>query len=104
MESKYGEVYPERAVAPLRDIVRQLLKDDGTVKIEEVEAAFNKLFELGFPPDEPLFLLRGQDELAPDTVRFYADLVEARDADLDIDLLIESANRMQRWEPRKLPD
>ena len=28
------------------------------------------------PDDEPVFLLRGQDALAPDTLRFYAKLLK----------------------------
>jgi hypothetical protein len=106
-DSKYGRLYPERAVAPLREAAVEILDNyhgiAGAVR-EALKNAVNGLDDDGFPPDEPLFLLRGQDELAPDTIRFYADLVEARDADLDIDRLIACANRMRAWQPRKLPD
>ena len=107
-DSKYVRLYPERAVAPLRDLAKKQLdwaqQDSDDDAIAELTAVLRALDELGFPPDEPLFLLRGQDTLAPDTVIFYASLVDARDADLDIGHLKQHANRMRAWQPRKLPD
>ena len=72
--------------------------------------ALETLDDLGFPPDEPLFLLRGQDRLAPDMVRQYIRLVESEEGAFSgnrqavINHLYEFLNRMERWEPRKLPD
>lgn len=57
--------------------------------------------------DEPCFVLRGQDFLAPIAMRFYADLVEGaipppggRNMAANIR---EQAERMASWPPRKLP-
>lgn len=57
------------------------------------------------PDDEPVFLLRGQDKIAAETVRFYAqrtidhggDPVIARAA-------FDQAKRMEKWPKKKLAD
>ncbi len=107
-DNKYGRLYPERAVASLRNMAegeRDALRKGGNLAGASMWTDVLDLLESeGFPPDEPLFLLRGQDELAPDTVRFYADLVDARDAILDPDHILAFADRMRAWTPRKLPD
>lgn len=107
-DRKYHRLYPERAVAPLRDLARDLLEaaGDWAQMVDALSA-----LEDGFPPDEPLFLLRGQDQLAADIVRHYADAVQIEDAfgGLEknatvIEHLHDHADRMERWRPRKLPD
>lgn len=111
-DNKYVRLYPERAVAPLRTTARRLLDlfavNDLPVAFVELETeldrSLNDLEDEGFPPDEPLFLLRGQDKLAHDAVRFYADLCAGQDAEIDADDIVEFADRMMAWEPRKLPD
>ena len=64
-----------------------------------------------FPPGEPLFLLRGQDMLAPSVVRHYA--VEYMRAHADVitpdvkeafALIMEQVARMEAWPVKKLPD
>ena len=109
-DSKYGRLYPEQAVERARRTL-EIIREEGAIAPIKVEEALSALDDLGFPPDEPLFLLRGQDELAPDTVRFYAQLVDHRlaghgapEAGLDMDHIEVIADRMERWEPRKLPD
>lgn len=114
MEGKYEQVYPERAIAPLRNIVHRLLSDNGTRLRPEIVGDCNEaladLEELGFPPDEPLFLLRGQDELAPDVVREYIRAVDREEEAFVGDRLgvtnrlYELVNLMERWQPRKMPD
>lgn len=119
-DSKYGRLYPERAVLPIRRLCENLLASivgsqtaqQTMVQASALRRALNDLDALGFPPDEPLFLLRGQDELAPDTVRAYIDLIEqslgafggiAKQTKV-IEHLYEFAALMEAWEPRKLPD
>ncbi len=56
-------------------------------------------------PDEPYFVLRGQDVLAPAIVRRWAD--RAREADVDPAKIAEAdriAYDMERWQARKVPD
>ncbi len=57
-------------------------------------------------PEEPVFILRGQDILAPDTVRHWAILALA--ADVSPTAKVREARAwalvMEKWEPRKLPD
>lgn len=118
-DDKYVRLYPERAVAPLRDLVEGLLLsivgsqygDTTQVHLKNLRAALNAFEENSFPPDEPLFLLRGQDELAPDTVRFYAASVYDESAfggddnnGPTLDHIRAFADRMAAWQPRKLPD
>lgn len=58
------------------------------------------------PDDEPVFVLRAQDILAPIAVRFYADLVEGATNDFSNKAgeIRNVASLMTRWKRRKLPD
>lgn len=63
------------------------------------------------PADEPVFLLRGQDPAAADTVRFWASRVEllAEQAGKPVPEIAkvarDHADLMDEWEPKKdLPD
>lgn len=118
-DSKYGRLYPERAVKPLFDLVEGLLVKVSRsyagstigVRSEDLRAALNAHEDNCFPPDEPLLLLRGQDTLAPDTVRYYATRVynegafggDANNGPV-IDHIRAFADLMEQWKPRKLPD
>ncbi len=84
-DSKYVRLYPERAVAPVRAALEECKRlaidhiraADAAVKADVYAAdalmgiaktcldALAGLDQLGFPKNEPLFLLRGQDILAP---------------------------------------
>lgn len=74
---------------------------------EDYQAALaNDLYlKLGISPEEPLFLLRGQDKCAALAVRCWAVLAAAFGADPQT---VASAHRqadlMEAWEPQKLPD
>ena len=57
------------------------------------------------PDDEPVFLLRGQDQHAAAIVRLYALTVEACGGDPEIvRRSFEQADRMQAWPEHKKPD
>lgn len=57
------------------------------------------------PDDEPVFLLRGQDRHAANTVRYWADQVARDNGDEDIiKVALEHANKMDAWPKKKLPD
>ena len=119
MEDKYGQVYPERAVAALRQGVERALASQQIPAAlrATLEQGLRQLDSDGFPPDEPLFLLRGQDVIAPDIVRIYANERIKREeeqsgggrtpghGDEETHLrLYEHADRMAAWQPRKMPD
>lgn len=57
------------------------------------------------PRDEPVFLIRGQDELGADVVRHWADLAGIAGASVTI---VQSARAhaavMDAWPVKKLPD
>ncbi len=109
-DSKYGRLYPERAVAPLRDLYQRLMKTaPGGAALVEMAEAIHNLDDLGFPEDEPLFLLRGQDELATCAVKHYAEDIRLSKIPEPTRTafhahVIAFADRMERWQPRKLPD
>ncbi len=112
-DGKYKRLYPERAVAPLRDYARILVRQmqDQGEPDDGLTDALELLETQGFPEDEPLLLLRGQDVLAADTVRFYADAVRragafggAAENVAAIGDLEAHADRMATWIPRRLPD
>lgn len=103
-DNKYVRLYPERAVAPARKVLETLAS-----KSAIAASALEQLDSLGFPPDEPLFLLRGQDELASCTVKHYAEDVRLSKIPEPMRTtmrrhLLEHADAMERWQPRKLPD
>ncbi len=51
------------------------------------------------PEDEPVFLLRGQDIAAPETVRHWARAANSFGARSDIvAAAYEQANEMERWQ------
>lgn len=57
------------------------------------------------PDDEPLFLLRGQDELALQTVLGW--ICNAIDRDVNLTKTMEAlacCRQMKIWQPKKLPD
>lgn len=57
------------------------------------------------PEDEPVFLLRGQDQAAAAAVRCWAAIAEAMDADpRTIDTALIQADLMEAWPVKKIPD
>jgi len=50
------------------------------------------------PADEPVFLLRGQDIHAPDTLRFYARLLEESGNNAMVEELRNHARKMLIWQ------
>ena len=116
-DSKYGRLYPERAVLSLRNRAENerdaLLRGGNLAGASLWTDVLDLLESEGFPEDEPLFLLRGQDVLAPWALRHYAGDIATSEAfggklspsQVDaIHHLEEFADRMAAWEPRKLPD
>ena len=75
------------------DSKRHATKNEGLSAVEKAD------------PDEPLFVLRGQDILAPEIVREWAHRlrVSGGDAAKVIDAL-NIADRMEEWQVKKLPD
>lgn len=54
------------------------------------------------PPDEPVFLLRGQDVGAPAAVRFWAREAKKQGADEDtIKAALQVADDLEAWSTRK---
>ena len=56
------------------------------------------------PKDEPVFLLRAQDELACIAVAFYADLCAKHQAPEVAAKAWVHANKMREWPVKKIPD
>lgn len=57
------------------------------------------------PEDEPVFLIRAQDENSAQTVRWYARRAESRGASPElIRMAREHADRMAAWPKHKVPD
>jgi hypothetical protein len=55
--------------------------------------------------DEPIFVLRAQDRLAPDTVRHWAATAEkAGCGSAKVQEARDLADAMERWPNRKTPD
>ena len=57
------------------------------------------------PKDEPVFLLRGQDKVAADVVRYWAELSAAAGASGDIlEIALRHAQKMDAWPKKKVAD
>ncbi len=57
------------------------------------------------PPEEPIFILRGQDELAFDTVEYYAHLLAEGDGSPEaVDGVRAHVQEMKEWPRQKFPD
>lgn len=70
------------------------------MNVADATTYLNKL-----PDDEPVFVLRGQDLLAPSTIRYWCRLHELHDGDpAKRDNAYETAAELMRWGRKKLPD
>ena len=56
------------------------------------------------PADEPVFLLRGQDQLACQAIEFYAALCAQHQAPEIAQKAWDHAQRMKAWPKKKVPD
>ena len=56
------------------------------------------------PADEPVVLLRAQDALAVEAVRFYADLCEKHQAPDVASKMRVHLKLMEAWPKKKIPD
>jgi hypothetical protein len=56
------------------------------------------------PDDEPMFLLRGQDECAAEAVHYYAWLCRQKGAFEVAAAADDHARAMQEWPTKKVPD
>ena len=57
------------------------------------------------PENEPVFILRGQDKHAAQTLRYYAYQVFADDGDLDIvRAVLDGVKLVEAWPKKKSPD
>jgi hypothetical protein len=57
------------------------------------------------PEDEPVFLIRGQDQIGASTVRLWATLAELAGCDLEIvNKAKRHADKMDAWPKKKIAD
>ena len=88
-----------------RQLARRVLGlDDATSLPLTTAIVTNGTLRL-IPREEPVFLLRGQDALAPLAVRFWADSVDKCGGSKAASAAArEHAQRMDAWLPKKMPD
>lgn len=72
-ENKYGALYTETDVINILDFVLEDLDSHLTVGDYMDAVRAGEAGKMKFPPEEPLFLLRGQDKRALAALRFYRD-------------------------------
>jgi hypothetical protein len=58
------------------------------------------------PDDEPVFLLRGQDQFAAEVLRYYAYLVQRSKGhdEMLVQRTVDQAAAMDAWPKKKAPD
>jgi hypothetical protein len=93
------------ASGPLRRLAQEVLGiDDGGLGLDKQMIATGDRTSM-VPFDEPVFLIRGQDIVAGEAVRAWADLAEKAGASADIlKAARDHAARMDAWRPKKVPD
>lgn len=75
------------------------------IKSMTVQDGINYLMDPKIDPKEPVFILRGQDILAPSAVFAWAHLAEKHGIGLKkLAGAWESAGKMLTWHSRKMPD
>lgn len=78
---------------------RQIIR--GLLAALQVNPSYLKAVRIG----EPVFVLRAQDELAPQLVRQWARLADASGCPAEkVNEANSKALRMENWAPRKYPD
>ncbi len=82
------------------------------MKMKHAQEKYNEVQDGSgrIPEDEPVFLLRGQDELAPSVIRYWvmclAENTRGKPTHaqrLKIRAALDQADAMERWEARKIP-
>lgn len=72
---KYGQIFTAQDVANIAAVLLQNHGPDGPMDVQKhVQAAVTAVHRgpgLQFPPSEPVFVLRGQDQAAPATIQAY---------------------------------
>jgi hypothetical protein len=82
-DAKYGRLFTERDVQQLVNVARL---EGAPTMVGEIIADWDRnggLRRLTFAPDEPLFLLRGQDERARSALNAYLDECETDRDDME---------------------
>ena len=72
--------------------------------IEEVARLAAKIADGTMSPNEPLFVLRGQDLIAPLIVREWVKLAEQHDTPpAKLKEALAQSSRMEEWKPQQIP-
>lgn len=72
--------------------------------IEEVARLAAKIADGSMSPDEPLFMLRGQDAIAPLAVREWVKTAATHGTpDAKLTEAMQLADKMDKWRPRQIP-
>lgn len=69
------------------------------------DAKYGKVSITNIPANEPVFILRAQDELAELAIRYYARLVQATSNNVEMVRTINVVIDMfHEWDVKKIPD
>jgi predicted transcriptional regulator len=104
---KYGRLFTEADVVNLMDKAWEEGRGEGD---EESLAEILETTETTIPRDEPWFVIRGKDQLAPTVVRDYATRAEFERCDEDfVRQVNEAADHIEQWQEEhpdrtKVPD
>lgn len=55
-------------------------------------------------PDEPIFVLRAKDRLAPQAVRLWAQMAYGAHEAEKVDEAMQLADRMEKWRAQNVPE
>lgn len=111
MDSKYGRIYTQDDV---KRLVTEAYEQGARYGMSGFNETWTQRFltaqNCHFPADEPIFVLRAQDKLAPDVVDYWSTRAAGRDVDQSaVDSASKCADEMDEWQENnpdkvKLPD
>lgn len=97
-DTKYGRVFTEQDV---RMIVQAAIESDceSDQELTKVIETLDNGQELKFPPDEPIFILRGQDQCAPAAIDDYREwCVEAGAQQAHLDAVLKAEQHFEAFQ------
>lgn len=114
-DGKYGRLFTEADVVNLMEKAAEVGRDNagGNYEGESLEDSLAEILgetESTIPRDEPWFVIRGKDQLAPTVIRDYATRAEFERCSEDfVRQVNEAADHIEQWQAEnpdrtKVPD
>jgi hypothetical protein len=95
----HGSILCTGEPSPEREFQNEIRCD-----LDMIDLKYGQVQAPGADEKEPCFVLRAQDVFALGTLRHYAQQIEGTTNPAHLRAVIESINRFEAWQTRKVPD